>query len=155
MSCYSELDRMYSELLELAVQKLHLRREAKADRTSSEQKEYHIYAYMIWNFVETVHDRIYKYDSTKKILKTRNAPNKTSFFKSLFASRREKYISKPLNVFSGFATEMFNTNPPVDLKETWEKVIEIENNLFGAWFKINSGLFKQSFIDFIIKPCNN
>jgi hypothetical protein len=53
---YSELDRMYFDLLRLAVEKPHLR-DPHADRTPRQQQEYDSYAFMVWNFLETIHDR--------------------------------------------------------------------------------------------------
>jgi hypothetical protein len=52
---YSQLDTMYFELLRMAVEKPFLRR---LEHLTAEQRlEYESYAFMIWNFIETVRDR--------------------------------------------------------------------------------------------------
>lgn len=55
-SHYTELDRMYFDLLRLGVEKPHLRN-LQAERTADQQAEYESYAWMIYNFLETVNDR--------------------------------------------------------------------------------------------------
>jgi hypothetical protein len=69
---YSELDRFYSEILKAALDTPHLRTPAKiaddadarlrdylpfADGDPDKLAQYDTYAYMVWNFIETVHDR--------------------------------------------------------------------------------------------------
>jgi hypothetical protein len=53
---YGELDRMYMDLLRLAMEFPHLR-EMRARRTIEEQHQYDAYAYIVLNFVESVIDR--------------------------------------------------------------------------------------------------
>src|SRR5574337_277446 len=53
---YTELDRMYFDLLRLGIEKPHLRI-PDAARTPAEEQEYNSYAFMVWNFLETIHDR--------------------------------------------------------------------------------------------------
>ena len=55
-SHYTELDRMYFDLLKLAVEKSHLGN-PKSSRTDEQKAEYEVYAYMVWNFLETIYDR--------------------------------------------------------------------------------------------------
>jgi hypothetical protein len=55
-SHYNELDSMFKDLLQMAMDKPHLRI-AGAERTGNEIHEYNTYAFMVWNFVETVYDR--------------------------------------------------------------------------------------------------
>jgi hypothetical protein len=69
---YSELDRSYAEILKAGIDTPHLRMPAKiagdadalhgdylpfADRDPVKRGQYDTYAYMVWNFIETVHDR--------------------------------------------------------------------------------------------------
>lgn len=66
---YTELDSMYLELLKMAVDKPHLRQPDGIYRNplakTSQEREYDIYARMIWNFLETIADRCHN-DSTLK-----------------------------------------------------------------------------------------
>lgn len=52
---YAELDRMYFDLLRIAVEKPHLRT-PPLSRIAC-QVDYDSYAFMVWNFLETVYDR--------------------------------------------------------------------------------------------------
>lgn len=56
VSNYSEMDRMYFELLKTAVEKPHLI-DSEFVRSRNQQREYDTYAFMVWNFLETVYDR--------------------------------------------------------------------------------------------------
>lgn len=57
-SNYTELDSMYFELLRIALDKPHLINPAAAATRSEEQRlEYDTYAFMVWNFLETIVDR--------------------------------------------------------------------------------------------------
>jgi hypothetical protein len=78
---YSELDKMYSDLLRLALERPYLRSPQRVESDSAAcaseyvaypalagtdegrrlEDEYAIYAFMIWNFVETIHDRCETY----------------------------------------------------------------------------------------------
>lgn len=53
---YAELDRVYFELLKLALERPYLL-DFPASPDASRQREYDAYAFMVWNFVETVFDR--------------------------------------------------------------------------------------------------
>jgi hypothetical protein len=53
---YGELDRMYSELLKIAIDKPHLRN-PNVTQTDEQKREYEYYAQMVWCFVETIYDR--------------------------------------------------------------------------------------------------
>jgi hypothetical protein len=72
---YAELDRFYAEILRTAIKAPHLRAPAKvaddasalgedyqpfADSDPVKRAQYDAYAYMVWNFIETVHDRCEK-----------------------------------------------------------------------------------------------
>ena len=53
---YSELDREYFELLKIGLEKPYLITfAASPDQTKAQ--EYGAYAFMVWNFVETIYDR--------------------------------------------------------------------------------------------------
>lgn len=56
---YSQLDTMYQQILSLAVERPHLRVHAgsRARSDPAEKSEYDSYAFIVWNFVETVRDR--------------------------------------------------------------------------------------------------
>jgi hypothetical protein len=56
ISHYAELDRMYGELLKLAIDKPHLR-DPDAKRTDEQQRQYEYYAHLSWCVVEAIHDR--------------------------------------------------------------------------------------------------
>ncbi len=55
-SNYSELDRMYFDLLKTAVEKPHLI-DPNGARSRDQRREYDTYAFMVWNFLETIYDR--------------------------------------------------------------------------------------------------
>jgi hypothetical protein len=55
-SHYTELDKMYFDLLKVALKKPHLVA-IPAMRSDAERIEYDVYAYMVWNFLETIYDR--------------------------------------------------------------------------------------------------
>lgn len=53
---YAELDRVYFELLRIALERPYLLEPAILS-DPARQREYEAYAFMVWNFVETVFDR--------------------------------------------------------------------------------------------------
>jgi hypothetical protein len=53
---YSELDSMYFNVLKVALEKPYLMNQT-AKRTNAQDREYNIYAFMVWNFLEAIHDR--------------------------------------------------------------------------------------------------
>lgn len=56
-SHYGEMDRMYFDLLSLRLNDANLRR-TDIERSAPEEREtYDVYAYMVWNFLEAIHDR--------------------------------------------------------------------------------------------------
>lgn len=60
---YSELDSIYNHLLELAVEHPFLREPEKLENlepTDERLSQYKTYAFMVWNFLETIHDRCEK-----------------------------------------------------------------------------------------------
>ena len=52
---YSELDDMYLHLLTMAVERPFLRTPER--QNASQRAQYDPYAFMVWNFLETIHDR--------------------------------------------------------------------------------------------------
>ncbi|HEY5713360.1 MAG TPA: hypothetical protein VIT38_15805 [Allosphingosinicella sp.] len=52
---YSQLDAMYLDILRTALDKPYLR--SPSTLTGDQRAEYEIYAYLVWNFLETVRDR--------------------------------------------------------------------------------------------------
>jgi hypothetical protein len=58
---YSELDSMYLQILTMAVTEPHLRRPNGLDAFEVDQaQQYETYAFIVWNFIETIHDRCEK-----------------------------------------------------------------------------------------------
>ncbi|MDD2652939.1 MAG: hypothetical protein PHX44_07800 [Sulfurimonas sp.] len=53
---YGEIDKMYFEILKEALSKPHLARQ-NIIRTEEQNVEYDIYAFIIWNFLESIYDR--------------------------------------------------------------------------------------------------
>lgn len=53
---YAELDRVYFELLKITLERPYLLDPATSS-DPTRQREYDAYAFMVWNFVETVFDR--------------------------------------------------------------------------------------------------
>ena len=58
-SHYAELDRIYAELLTKAIDKPYLR-QPQAIGDPGQAMEYDTYAFMVWNFLETIVDRCEK-----------------------------------------------------------------------------------------------
>jgi len=56
MQHYEKVDEMYSELLRAALAAPHLTAPSKCT-TEDQKSEYDTYAFMVWNFLETVYDR--------------------------------------------------------------------------------------------------
>lgn len=56
ISNYGELDKMYFDLLKTAVEKPHLI-DPNGARSRDQRREYDTYAFMVWNFLETIYDR--------------------------------------------------------------------------------------------------
>jgi hypothetical protein len=55
-SYYAELDRVYFELLKIGLERPHLLLFPTAP-DPAKTREYDVYAFMVWNFVETIFDR--------------------------------------------------------------------------------------------------
>jgi len=53
---YGEIDKMYFEILKEALAKPHLVRQG-IERDVEKQTEYNIYAFIVWNFLESIYDR--------------------------------------------------------------------------------------------------
>lgn len=53
---YGEIDKMYFEILKEALAKPHLVRK-NIERSSEQEIEYDIYAFIVWNFLESIYDR--------------------------------------------------------------------------------------------------
>lgn len=65
-SHYAELDRMYQDLLNIKLGNPHLRH-GNVKRDDDEEAQYDIYAFMVWNFLETIRDRC---DQDKELCRT-------------------------------------------------------------------------------------
>ena len=53
---YGEIDKMYFEILKEALAKPHLVQK-NSQRSVEQEVEYDIYAFIIWNFLESIYDR--------------------------------------------------------------------------------------------------
>ena len=53
---YGEIDKMYFEILKEALAKPHLVQN-NIERSTEQEVEYDIYAFIIWNFLESIYDR--------------------------------------------------------------------------------------------------
>jgi len=53
---YGELDKMYFEILKEALAKPHLVRQG-IERDVEQTTEYNVYAFIVWNFLESIYDR--------------------------------------------------------------------------------------------------
>jgi len=61
---YGEIDKMYFEILKEALSKPHLVRQ-NIIRSEDEEVEYGIYAFIVWNFLESIYDRCMLNESLK------------------------------------------------------------------------------------------
>lgn len=53
---YGEIDKMYFEILKEALAKPHLVRQG-IERDAEQETEYAVYAFIVWNFLESIYDR--------------------------------------------------------------------------------------------------
>ena len=53
---YGEIDKMYFEILKEALGKPHLVRQG-IERDGEQETEYTVYAFIVWNFLESIYDR--------------------------------------------------------------------------------------------------
>jgi len=53
---YGEIDKMYFEILKEALAKPHLVRQG-IERDGEQETEYAVYAFIVWNFLESIYDR--------------------------------------------------------------------------------------------------
>ena len=53
---YGEIDKMYFEILKEALAKPHLVRQ-DIERDEEQRVEYGVYAFIVWNFLESIYDR--------------------------------------------------------------------------------------------------
>jgi hypothetical protein len=61
---YGEIDKMYFEILKEALAKPHVVRQ-NIVRSEEEEVEYGIYAFIVWNFLESIYDRCMLHESLK------------------------------------------------------------------------------------------
>lgn len=127
---YGELDRMYFDLLKLAVEKPHLRVPDGATAPGQDSGEYGTYAYMVWNFVETVVDRL----DLKPLDAAAGAPD----------HRRE--ASSPQA-----AITQSDDADAERLRETWGAAIAEEMRIHAGWWREHGqhGGFKTAFTAYV------
>lgn len=157
---YAELDRLYFDLLKLALEHPHLRNPASIGNDALRQQQYDTYAYMVWNFIETVIDRV---EMEKVIARQRNAAS---------ASRPAPPPPQERNVD---ATESMATIPAPEttkvrdgaaggetpdegcglkLQATWQAAIRAEIGIHGAWLtESKAALFKRDFSALVKNYC--
>lgn len=63
---YGEIDKMYFDILKESLVKPHLSK-GNFERNETEQMEYDIYAFILWNFLESIYDRC---ENDKELQKT-------------------------------------------------------------------------------------
>ena len=117
LSHYAELDRMYADLLSLAVERPNLR-----DVTKELDQRGFAYAYMVWNFIEAVHDRVFEPNSDQNLRDTWRAAIRVEY--ELFGPWFEKNSGMFKPQFVDFmkatrekqrltsARKMINSQPP-------------------------------------------
>lgn len=76
---YTEIDRIYADIVKLRITYTHLANPPDSlprDVKSMDEKElrYDAYAFLIWNFIETIHDRCTKGGKLRKALKLVRRP---------------------------------------------------------------------------------
>lgn len=99
---YGEIDKMYFEILKEALAKPHLSK-GNIVRNEIETDEYNIYAFILWNFLESIYDRckddiglqitwypILEVESTNHINWLNTAENKIKFKDEFFNFIQEK-----------------------------------------------------------------
>lgn len=62
---YGEIDKMYFEILKEAMNKPHVIRQ-NIIRSEEQEAEYDIYAFIVWNFLESIYDRCVLDNQLKK-----------------------------------------------------------------------------------------
>lgn len=129
---YGELDRMYFDLLKIAVDKPHLRAPVSASQRSREPGEYETYAYMVWNFVETVADRL-----------ELSGPGAAS------AIDGRGWLRSHHPASSDLAEDLWTAK----LRGTWEAAIDQEMRIHAQWWRDNNAHtgFKDDFRSFANK----
>lgn len=133
---YGELDRMYFDLLKMAVQNPRLRAPVPMAERSSEHGDYGTYAYMVWNFVETVADRL-------------QLPQEPGTGKDGADANRGPARSEGAQPREPAAAD---DGPGIaGLHETWEAAIAVEMRIHAEWWRLNGrrGGFKGTFGDFV------
>lgn len=88
---YGEIDKMYFEILKEALAKPHLVRK-NIVRDEEQEVEYELYAFIVWNFLESIYDRcmldkalkttwfpIIEAESEQHLLWIQNPKNRTKF----------------------------------------------------------------------------
>ncbi|HLJ29967.1 MAG TPA: hypothetical protein VKY85_24885 [Candidatus Angelobacter sp.] len=105
-SYYAELDRVYFELLKIAMERPYLI-DFPAAPDPNKQREYDAYAFMVWNFIETIVDRCeghgkkhlratwYPIVASENALHREWFNNNRARFKQSFCQFMEKEYPKP------------------------------------------------------------
>ena len=132
---YGELDRMYFDLLKIAVDKPHLRAPIPASQRSREPSEYETYAYMVWNFVETVVDRL-----------ELSSPDAAS---TIDGNDGRGWLRSRHSAPSDLAEDIWAAR----LRGTWEAAIDEEMRIHAQWWQENNAHmgFKDDFKSFANK----
>ena len=104
VSNYTDIDRNYFDILQIAI-KYPFVQSPSALKTQDETERYALYAFIVWNFIESIHDRCLKDKELKEtwwpIMKTeakvhidwfRSEENRSKFKESFHKFVQEKLI---------------------------------------------------------------
>ncbi len=149
---YAELDRLYFDLLRLAVQHPHLRNPDSID-DPVQKRQYDAYAYMVWNFIETVIDRV----EMEKALATKRTDIAPSPPKAAPVATVAAGSDAPVGLPAPVPED--NDLPDyedcgLNLKQTWQAAVRVEAGIHGDWLtEHNARRFKEGFHALVKQYC--
>lgn len=134
---YAELDRIYLELLKLTVEHPHLRATDGA-RDAAQVRQYDSYAYMVWNFIETVADRLWPQDFVEPPSRVVSPPSTPR----AFAGRTRRAWQWIRNRLPGASDPPSGSSSASDqpedlmgkLRATWGSAIDEEMRIHRDWW---------------------
>lgn len=153
---YAELDRLYFDLLQLAVQHPHLRNPDGIDDQAKRQ-QYDAYAYMVWNFIETVIDRV----EMEKLLARRRAGLAEPSTQPAIVASTPAGSGTP-SALQEAATPPVQADNPLPgyedcglrLEQTWQAAVRVEAAIHGDWLtEHNASRFKKGFRTLVKQYC--
>lgn len=158
---YAELDRLYFDLLKVALEHPHLRNPASIGNDALRRQQYDTYAYMVWNFIETVIDRV---EMEKAIACRGNPASGSSTAPSPSEQRSAGMVQslatspapKTTQAQDAGATGEKSADDTCGLKlqATWQAAIRAEVGIHGAWLtESKAALFKDNFSALVKDYC--